>query len=199
MSLDVRALRSHLAGPFSFSVARGQCLAISGASGSGKSVLLRLLADLDPSEGSVSLDGEDRAAMSGVDWRRRVGLVPARSGWWAERVDEHFAAAQASARDALASELFLPSRLFSRPVDEASTGERQRLALVRALLAQPRVLLLDEPTSSLDPLATLAVETLLRRRMAEGLTVVMVTHDASQAERCAEQILHMRDGVLERL
>lgn len=198
MSLDVYALRGHLAGPFSFSVPRGKGLAISGPSGSGKSLLLRMLADMDPVEGSVSLDGEDRAAMPAPAWRQRVGLVPARSGWWDEQVGEHFAPAQTDERNTLASELFLSHCLFDQSVENASTGERQRLALIRALLARPKVLLLDEPSSSLDPVATLAVEAVLRQRMERGLIVVMVTHDAVQAERFADETLHMRSGLLER-
>jgi ABC-type multidrug transport system ATPase subunit len=157
-----------------------------------------MLADLDPSEGGVSLDGEHRTTMPAPVWRRRVGLVPARSGWWAERVHEHFESAQADERKELAGEMLLSDRIFSRSVEEASTGERQRLALIRALLARPRVLLLDEPTSSLDRVATLSTETVLRRHMERGLTVLIVTHDAAQAKRFADETLYMRDGVLER-
>lgn len=193
MSLEVRSLRSPLAGPFSFEVPAGQCLAISGPSGSGKSLLMRMLADLDPSEGRVLLDGDDRTAMPVTTWRQRVGLVPARSGWWSDRVEDHFDPAQADERRELSKELYLPENLFGRSIDEASTGERQRLAIVRALLTRPRVLLLDEPTASLDPTTTLAVEALVGRRLHDGMTLVLVTHDAAQAERMANVRLHMQD------
>ncbi|MET4678000.1 ABC transporter ATP-binding protein [Luteibacter sp. ME-Dv--P-043b] len=198
MSLDVQALRSSLAGPFDFHVPSGRCLAITGPSGSGKSLLLRMLADLDPCEGRVSLDAEDRATMSPTTWRRRVALLPARSGWWADRVDEHFASRQADERGALARDMLLADRLFDQPVDETSTGERQRLALIRALLTRPKVVLLDEPTASLDATATLAVEAVLRCRMQEGLIVVLVTHDAAQADRLGDDALVMRNGTLVR-
>lgn len=194
MSLFVEGVRGKLAGPFSFTVPTGQCLAIVGPSGSGKSVLLRMLADLDPHEGSVSLDGTARASLPAVAWRRLAGLVPARSGWWADTVAEHFPAEHEARWRSLAADLLLPERLFARPVDEASTGERQRLALVRALLVDPRLLLLDEPTASLDPVATQAVETVVARQRAAGTTVVWVTHDAAQAARVGERCRHMRPG-----
>jgi ABC-type iron transport system FetAB ATPase subunit len=193
VSLEVRSLRSPLAGPFSFEVPAGQCLAISGPSGSGKSLLMRMLADLDPSEGRVLLDGDDRTAMPVTTWRQRVSLVPARSGWWSDRVEDHFDPAQADERRELSTELYLPENLFGRSIDEASTGERQRLAIVRALLTRPRVLLLDEPTASLDPTTTLAVEALVARRLHDGMTLVLVTHDAAQAGRMANVRLHMQD------
>ncbi|WP_369930645.1 ATP-binding cassette domain-containing protein [Xanthomonas sp. NCPPB 2632] len=198
MSLDVHALRGSLAGPFDFHVPSGRCLAITGPSGSGKSLLLRMLADLDPCEGQVSLDAEHRATMSPTTWRRRVALLPARSGWWADSVDEHFVAGQSDERGALACDLLLADRLFGQPVDETSTGERQRLALIRALLTGPRVVLLDEPTASLDATATFAVEAVLRRRMQEGLIVVIVTHDVAQADRLGDEALVMCDGTLVR-
>jgi ABC-type transport system involved in cytochrome bd biosynthesis fused ATPase/permease subunit len=194
MSLLVEGLRSPLAGPFTFSVPRGQCLAISGASGSGKTVLLRMIADLDPHEGKVTFAGIDRASLSAPEWRRLAGLVPARSGWWAETVGEHFAPEHEATWQALATDLLLPAVLFERSVDEASTGERQRLGLIRALLAEPRLLLLDEPTASLDPASTQAVETVIAKRLAAGATVIWVTHDAAQASRMGSLTLHMHAG-----
>jgi ABC-type multidrug transport system ATPase subunit len=196
VSLHVENLRSSLAGPFSFHVDTGECLAITGPSGAGKTLLLRMLADLDPNEGEVTLDDAPRQGVDAAAWRRRVGLVPARCGWWSERIDEHFAGDAGGERVALATALRLPDGIFGRSVDQASTGERQRLGLIRALLVNPRVLLLDEPTASLDPAAVEAVEALLASRMARGLSVVMVTHDAAQASRMGRQHLCLRDGTL---
>jgi ABC-type iron transport system FetAB ATPase subunit len=194
MSLVVEGLCNALAGPFAFSVPSGQCLAISGASGSGKTVLLRMIADLDPHEGGVTLDGTDRASLPAPDWRRLAGLVPARSGWWGDTVGEHFPRERESEWRELASQLLLAEGLFDRPIEEVSTGERQRLALIRALLAAPRLLLLDEPTASLDPLSTQAVEAQIARRLGEGATAVWVTHDDAQASRMGSFALHMRAG-----
>ena len=194
MSLIVEGLRNALAGPFTFTVPARQCLAITGASGSGKTVLLRMIADLDPHEGRVTFAGTDRAALAAPDWRRLVGLVPARSGWWADTVGDHFPAGRETTWRALAHELLLRDALFERSIEEASTGERQRLALLRALLAQPRLLLLDEPTASLDPVSTQAVEAVVARRLAAGTTVVWVTHDTAQAGRMGDTNLHVRAG-----
>src|ERR1700754_751388 len=103
MSLFVEGLRNTLAGPFTFTVAAGQCLAITGASGSGKTVLLRMIADLDSHEGRVTFGGIDRASLRAPEWRRLASLVPARSGWWAETVGEHFPPDLEAGRRALAT------------------------------------------------------------------------------------------------
>jgi len=194
MNLIVDALRNALAGPFTFTVAAGECLAITGASGSGKTVLLRMIADLDPHEGGVTFDGVDRASLPAPAWRRLAALVPARSGWWADTIAEHFPREREAAWRAIAAGLLIPDALFGRSIEEASTGERQRLALVRALIAEPRLLLLDEPTASLDPVSTKAVESAIAQRLAAGTTVIWVTHDAAQAERVGDTRLRMRAG-----
>lgn len=194
MSLFIQGLRNVLAGPFTFSVGSGECLAITGASGAGKTVMLRMIADLDPHEGTVVFDGTDRATLPAPQWRRLAALVPARSGWWDDTVAAHFHPGNEVARRALASDLLLPEALFARSIEEASTGERQRLALMRALLGEPRLLLLDEPTASLDPESTQAVEAVISRRLAAGTTVIWVTHDATQASRIGNTTLHMRTG-----
>ena len=76
--------------PTSFSLADGTCVAVKGPSGAGKTLLMRAIADLDPNEGRVTLNGEDRALIPAPLWRRRVIYVPAEPGWWAETVGEHF-------------------------------------------------------------------------------------------------------------
>src|SRR5689334_4621655 len=78
-------------GPFDLTVAPGECVGIAGPSGAGKSVFLRMIADLDPHAGSVRFDDTRCADMPAPAWRRLVAYVPAESGWWAERVGEHFA------------------------------------------------------------------------------------------------------------
>ena len=75
----------------------GECVAIRGPSGGGKTLLLRAIADLDPNEGTVCLEGRNRATISGPDWRRLFGYVPAEPGWWAETVGNHFAEWKAAA------------------------------------------------------------------------------------------------------
>ena len=80
--LHVRDLRTSILKPASFSLSAGEAIAVRGASGAGKTLLLRAVADLDPNEGLVTLDGRDRSAIPGPEWRRLVGYVPAEPGWW---------------------------------------------------------------------------------------------------------------------
>jgi phosphate-transporting ATPase len=176
----------------SFELADGECLVVRGPSGAGKTVLLRAIADLDPNEGHVALDGESREAMPAPDWRRRVTYLAAEPGWWAPRVADHYTD-WAAARP-LVESLGLPAECGDWPVSRLSTGERQRLALVRALLLEPRVLLLDEPTSGLDPAAAEQVEAAIRERLAQGASVVWVTHDRVQAARVARRFLEFAGG-----
>src|ERR1700693_6240808 len=91
-ALLVKQLRSEFAGPFELNLGIGACAAITGPSGSGKSLFLRMIADLDPNEGEVWLNERERAAMPAPEWRRQVTYVSAESGWWADTVIEHFPA-----------------------------------------------------------------------------------------------------------
>lgn len=172
----------------------GEAVAVSGASGSGKSVFLRAIADLDPSDGEVRLDGQARSAMAAPTWRRRVVYVPAESGWWADRVGDHFDGTEAAT--GLLHRLQLPADCIHWPVARLSTGERQRLALARAMALAPRVLLLDEPTSGLDPETTLRVEAVLHDRLADGAAIIFVSHDPDQARRFGQRRLRIQDGTL---
>ena len=194
MTLRMHMLRNAWAGPFNASIEAAECLCVTGASGSGKSVLLRMLADMDPAEGDLSLDGIDRRAMPASTWRQRVMLVPAQAGWWAPTVLEHFAEATLTNARQLAGRLRLPSDIFERQVLRLSSGERQRLALIRALVASPTVLLLDEPTASLDQGSVAAVESLLAEELSRGLILILVTHDAAQAARMGQQTLQIASG-----
>ena len=190
--LSVRNLSTPVLKPASFRLEAGECVAVQGKSGSGKSVLLRALADLDPSTGEVRLNGALREDMPAPVWRRRVTYVAAESGWWEDRVGAHFTHPDRAA--ALAGALGLPAEVMEWPVARLSTGERQRLALVRALVQGPEVLLLDEPTGPLDAEATERVEALLRGALERGAGVLVVTHSPEQAARLARRHLHVADG-----
>ena len=192
--LQLRQVQPRGLEPIDLDVARGECVTIEGPSGSGKTTLLRAVADLDPCPGGIALDGDSRAAMPGPAWRRRVMYLAAESGWWAERVDEHFADRQALSERLGA--LGLPADCIDWPVDRLSTGERQRLALLRALEPGPRVLLLDEPTGGLDAATAERVEALLAAQQRDGVALVWVTHDAAQARRVATRRLALARGRL---
>lgn len=196
--LSLRRLRSALAGPFDLELAPGACVAINGPSGSGKSLFLRMIADLDPNEGEVLLDGKPRAAMSAPDWRRQVPYVAAESGWWADTPAEHMAADRLDAARGLAERLGVRADAMADEVRRLSTGERQRLAIIRALVLDPPALLLDEPTGPLDPQSVQAVEQLLGERLGQGVTILLVSHDPAQAARLGAQRWTMRDRKLER-
>jgi ABC-type iron transport system FetAB ATPase subunit len=192
--LELRGLQRLQVGPIDLQVESGTCIAIQGRSGAGKSVLLRMIADLDVHQGDVLLDGQACSAMTAPAWRRRVTYVAPESGWWRERVGEHFAS-----EDQLGSLLpavGIDADAATWAVARLSTGERQRIALLRAMQPENRVLLLDEPTSGLDPDSIGKVERLLRQRMAAGTSILLVTHDPQQAARMAQRRFELRDGQL---
>jgi putative ABC transport system ATP-binding protein len=196
-ALLVKQLRSEIAGPFELNLGKGACAAITGPSGSGKSLFLRMIADLDPNEGEVWLNGRERASMPAPDWRKHAAYVSAESGWWADMVIEHFARNRRSEVAALAARLGVRVDRLDEPVAQLSTGEKQRLSLVRALLPSPPVLLLDEPTGPLDEESVAQVEILLQERMATGTSILLATHDPRQAERLGDQHYRMVAGHLE--
>ena len=189
--LIVDALSTSALGPISFTVAAGERLFLSGASGAGKSLCLRAIADLDPHDGEVRLDGLSQRQMSAPLWRRRVAMLPAEPRWWFETVGEHFPQADATAFRALGFDVSVLSGSLSR----CSTGERQRLALLRLLQYQPRCLLLDEPTASLDPASVTRVERLICEwQQASQAAVVWVSHDAAQQRRLAHRAVVLAHG-----
>ena len=191
--LHVRGLMTTAGGPAELDLAAGEIVAVRGPSGSGKSLMLRAIADLDPAEGEVSLDGTPREAIPGPEWRRRVSYVPAESGWWSDRVRDHFP--EGDGADLVAA-LGLDPAALDWEVSRLSTGERQRLAIARALALKPEVWLLDEPTATLDAEAADRVERLLREGRGRGAAILCVTHLAEQAARLADRTLHMERGRL---
>jgi ABC-type dipeptide/oligopeptide/nickel transport system ATPase component len=119
-------------------------------------------------------------------------ILPAEPGWWADTVGEHFSDWKAAL--AVLGELGFSDDAKDWPIARLSTGERLRLALVRALMVRPRVLLLDEPTAALDPASVRAVESLIAAQVRVGLAVLWVTHDLEQAKRVAVRRLVVNGG-----
>lgn len=179
----------------SFGLAAGECLGLIGPSGAGKTRLLRAIADLDPHHGHAWLAGVARSEVPGHRWRRQVAYLPAESGWWADTVGEHLpdSGAQALVDFGLAPEV------LQWPVSRLSSGERQRLALLRLLAVEPRVLLLDEPTANLDPESAERVEALLAAQRRQGRALLWVSHDEAQLRRVSDRALRVADGRLEAL
>ncbi len=199
-SLRVNEVASRNVGPVSFSLEGPQCLCISGESGSGKSQLLRAIADIDDARGEVWLNGVARSAMPAPQWRRQVTLLPAENHWWFDRVGAHFFNPAAPWLEAWLDRLALAPLLMQREPGGLSSGERQRMALIRVLQYRPRVLLLDEPTANLDPDSGRRVEDLIGDYSRnEGAPIIWVSHDVAQLARVADQHYRLEAGHLHRL
>jgi putative ABC transport system ATP-binding protein len=187
----------------SLDVAGGETVAIVGPSGAGKSSLLRLCNRLDePTDGTVYLDGTDYRTLDPRTLRRRVGLVPQTPALRAGTVRENVTIGP-RLRGESVSETRLVTLLDAvglggyadRDAGDLSGGEAQRIAIARTVINDPEVILLDEPTASLDSEAEAEVERLVADLLADGeLTVVLVTHDDRQAERLADRVARMHEG-----
>jgi ABC-type iron transport system FetAB ATPase subunit len=178
--------------PWDLALGASECITLTGPSGSGKSRLLRAMADLDPHQGVALLEGRPCLGYSPCQWRHSVGLLPAESAWWGIGVGEHFA--HEPRAEALAALGFRPE-VMGWEVGRCSTGERQRLALLRLLDNRPQVLLLDEPTASLDPSNVAAAEALITGYLqAEGAAAIWVSHDPQQARRVAQRHYNIEAG-----
>jgi tungstate transport system ATP-binding protein len=176
------------------SISAGQPTILLGPNGAGKSVLLRLCHGLlKPTEGHIragsSAASTDRTALV---FQRPIMLrrsVLANIGYG-------IAGARAKARAAALLEKVGLSHLARRPARKLSGGEQQRVALARAWAREPEILFLDEPTASLDPAATRAVEDIVREIAAQGVKIVMATHDLGQAKRLAGDVVFLHKGRL---
>jgi putative ABC transport system ATP-binding protein len=202
-TVQVHALRG-----VSLTVQQGEYLAIMGASGSGKSTLMNMIGLLDrPTSGSYRIRDEETSRLSKrrlADLRKReigfvfqqFNLLPRVSARRQVELPLFYAGTprsqgQAQARQALAL-VGLSDRADHHP-DEMSGGEQQRVAIARALVNQPSLLLADEPTGALDSQTGTEVLDLIDQLHAQGLTVIMVTHDPIVAQRAARVIV-LKDG-----
>ncbi len=197
---ETRAILSDV----SFSVPEGRFFTILGPSGSGKSTLLRCVDRLaEPTAGEVLLDGAPARSLPVQELRRRAGMVFQRPALFDGTVADNVLYGPRLRRErvdpGLAADLLarvgLPADFTGKPVGELSGGEAQRVSLARALANRPELLLLDEPTASLDPTASRQVESLLvRLAAADDLTCLFVTHDLAQAQRIGHRGLLLVDG-----
>lgn len=203
---EVRALDD-----VTFAIQPGSYVAIMGPSGSGKSTLLNLIGCLDrPTTGEVLIDGE---ALSGLDAEARAGLRSRKIGF----VFQQF---NLLARTSALKNVLMPADYRTEPLEDAETrarwcleqvgladrmqhgptelsgGQQQRVAIARALVNDPVLLLADEPTGALDSRTGAEIIGLFQRLNRDGLTVVIVTHDALVANT-AERVLRFKDGKLE--
>ncbi len=182
----------------SFEVAEGAITVLTGPSGAGKTTLLRLCNRLEvPTGGVVSFRGEDVAGMDPLRLRRRVGMVFQRPTLFPGTLRANFEVARPAGGNRFAEALArvgLPPEWLDRAGDDLSGGEAQRACLARTLLTDPEVLLMDEPTSSLDFAATRVLEGLGRDLAAAGMTVIWVSHDLEQVSRIADRCVVIEGG-----
>ncbi len=214
---DVAVLRG-----VTLSAAAGEVIAVIGSSGSGKSTLLRCLNLLEiPDRGRIVLDGEellvrtDRAGRpTGVDRRRivrlrsKLGMVFQSFNLWAHmtvvqniaegpvRVLKRSKAAAREEAMALLEKVGLEDKYDSYPA-QLSGGQQQRVAIARALAMQPKVLLFDEPTSSLDPELVGEVLRVMRDLAREGRTMIVVTHEMGFAREASDRTIFLHGGRIE--
>jgi len=200
--------------PLNLAVKAGETVCISGASGVGKSILLRCLADLSPHQGEMRLDGKTCLSMPANLWRKEVCLLPAESHWWFVTVAEYFTSDQKAAvkdvkdnsrnqqinRQATTSDFYkscfsrlgFPEDVMQWRIDRLSTGEKQRISLLRVLHNNPQVLLLDEPTASLDPITIRKVEACIADYQQQtDCAILWVSHDPKQIRRVADRHLYL--------
>jgi len=192
-SLEVRRGARTIVADASFGCARGEILALMGESGAGKTTILRAIAGLDPIvSGTVSIPRpvgmvfQFHHLFANMSAHKNVWLAPVHV-FKRPRVD-----AERRAQELLVS-LGVGDRAAAMP-DELSGGEAQRVAIARALAIEPPVLLMDEPTASLDPARRGDLAATLRQLATEGRTIVIATHDAEFARACAHRVLAVEGG-----
>jgi polar amino acid transport system ATP-binding protein len=193
-------------------IAKGEVVCVLGPSGSGKSTLLRCINLLEPPErGTIVLEGQEicgGAAVEDVNYvRRRVGIVfqqfnlfPHKSALEnvrlaQEKVLERESADARAKSEALLTRVGLADKFDEFP-DRLSGGQQQRVAIARALAMDPHVMLFDEVTSALDPELVKEVLDVMRELAAEGMTMIVVTHEIGFARDVAHRVVFMDEGVI---
>jgi len=193
------------------SASRGEALVLMGASGSGKTTVLRAIAGLERFDsGSITVDGitlSGGRALPPKALHRKVGMV-----FQFHQLFDHLTALEniclapvqahgVSVKDArrraqeLLSAFGVQHRAQAKP-RELSGGEAQRVAIARALAVDPSVLLMDEPTASLDPARRLELSVLIRGLVDQGRTLIVTTHDEAFARALASRVITLREGVV---
>lgn len=197
-------VRTQVISSLDLGVQSGELITVMGPSGSGKSTLLRLINRLsEPDSGIILLNGKDTRDYDPLELRRKIGMVFQVPIVFRGSVRDNIALGMKlwgsyTDIEALARDTGIPEALLDADALPLSVGEKQRVCIARALANQPEVLLLDEPTSSLDAVTAEKIEGLLLSMRGErNLTMLWVTHDREQAKRIGGRKFLLRDGRLE--
>lgn len=189
----------------SLSVNQGDYITIVGPSGSGKSTLLKLCSDLiSPTSGTITYNGRFLMAIDPESYRKEVGYCFQRPYLFAKTVrrnilfpyDIRGMKPDMERIKYLFGLLHMPMEYLERRNDELSGGEMQRICLIRSLIFEPKVLLLDEVTSALDSVNTSIVEQVIDELHYKGMTIVSITHSEEQSSRKANRRITIVDGGL---
>ncbi len=196
-TLNIKQLSFLNFGPLDLTVNSTEIVGLSGHSGSGKSRLLRAVADLDEHQGEILLNQVSQSSIDAHRWRKQVALLPAETHWWFDRVDAHFSPEALSSLNLSLPLLGFSEEALGWDVARLSSGEKQRLGLLRLLQNQPDVLLLDEPTANLDKQNTALFEKLVIQYLQEqSACAIWVSHDIDQLQRVCQQHYKIENGKL---
>ena len=182
--LEIQSLQAEgMPEAINWSISEQELWLLYGASGMGKSQLLKSVADLIESQGDVRLSGRSKTEFPAPVWRRQVMYFSAETAWWCDTVLEHFVTPPS---DESMIALGLKKTLLQQHPDQLSSGQKQRLALLRGLAFAPKILLLDEISANLDPDSTVLVEKLVQEYVSSGEhAAIWISHDEAQRERLA--------------
>ncbi len=193
-NLLIKNLYFHIFGPVNIEVEASECIGVTGPSGAGKTLFLRSVADLDQHRGSMSIGGIESTGMPAPEWRKKAGLLLSESSWWFDLVGDHFV----NMNETWLEKLGFDISVLGWEVSRLSTGERQRLALLRLLSNRPDVLLLDEPTANLDAENSKNIEMFIADYRCENkAAVIWVSHDMDQLNRAASRCYKFNSDGLE--
>ena len=209
--MRVRNLKKSLGGSkvlknVTFTVYRKEIFMINGPSGSGKSTLLRCLNRLiEPDGGEIIFDGKNIMETDVIELRREIGFVSQVPAMFDGTIRENLLYAPKIHNIKVGEEelrrkmedVGLPEKYLDKPAHELSVGEQQRVSIARALLLKPKLLLMDEPTSHLDPENTKLIEELvLKLRDREGISFIIVSHSPEQSRRIGDRIAFLEKGTI---
>ena len=205
LPLSVRSVNFHINGKplisnVSFELSENNITVVMGHNGAGKSLLARLLHGiLEPQSGSIKWNGHNAVESATRTQQSMVFQKPVLLRRSVKANLDYVLQLRGRSNPQRRTELLIAAQLADKETQAArslSGGEQQRLAIARALATDPEVLLLDEPTASLDPAATEKIETLISTASQSGVKIIMVTHDIAQAKRLANDVLLLDGGTV---